>query len=195
MGNLKQTGANIAHSIPSLLWLVFVWCALWRDFSVPNLAFGLVLGILTLSVFRLPTLFLSNRINLWYSLVFLGYFIAQIAVASFQLLWVSATFRPPLDNSIISVKLRTRSDLLLTATSHTLSLIPGSLVVDVDRANSTIFFHVINASSKREVARFRKQALDVEAMIIRAAGTREEYEALRREELHEADLRARGEHQ
>lgn len=185
---------RVLHSLPPIIWLALVWCALWQDFTLPFLAFGLVLSLLVVLVFRLPTLYLSNRFNLWFALVFVVNFLWQIAVASVQLTWLALTFRKPLKNSIVSVKLRTKSDLYLTAVSHTLSLIPGSLVVDVDRSQSILYFHVLNASTAADIARFRKQALDVEARILRAVGTSEEYRALREEEYLAADLQARGGH-
>lgn len=72
------------HGIPSFLWLTFVWCAAWRDFGLPSVAFGAILALLVLLVFRLPTLYLSNRFNIWYALVFLGYFTYQVARASME---------------------------------------------------------------------------------------------------------------
>ena len=163
------------HGIPSFLWLTFVWCAAWRDFGLPSVAFGAILALLVLLVFRLPTLYLSNRFNIWYALVFLGYFTYQVARASVEVFWFALTYKAPLRNSVVAVKLRTESDLWITAISHAMSLIPGSLVVDVDRGNSILYFHVLNASDQDDVEEFRAEAHRIEAMILKAVGSKEEF--------------------
>lgn len=170
------------HGIPPFTWLTFVWCAVWRDFGLPSLAFGALLALLVLFVFRLPTLYLSNRFNIWYGFLFICYFIYQVAAASFQVLWVALTYKPPLRNAVVAVQLRTHSDLWLTAVSHAMSLIPGSLVVDVDRANSTLYFHVFNAPNDDVVEEFRNEAHRIEAMVLKAVGTKEEYTMIKEEE-------------
>lgn len=179
---------SLIHAIPPFLWLVFVWCALWQDFSLRFIAFGAVLAALTMSVFRLPTLYLSNRFNIFYAARFVVELFWNIAKASIEVMWLAATFRPPLRNSVVAVQLRTRSDLLLTAVSHTMSLIPGSVVVEVDRSLSVLYFHVLNTSTPEEIERFTCQVAYFEDLIIKAAGSREEYDALKQDE--EADRAA-----
>lgn len=173
---------DFLHSVPAVLWLMVVWCALWQDFSLRFLAFGLLLGVLTVTVFRLPTLYVSNRLNLWYSLKFLVVFVWNIAKASIHVMRLAITFRPPLRNSIVAVQLRTRSDLLLTAVSHTMSLIPGSVVVEVDRSLSVLYFHVLDSSTPEEIQKFIDDVDYFETLIIKAAGSKEEYEALLQDE-------------
>ena len=179
---------SLIHAIPPFLWLVFVWCALWQDFSLRFIAFGAVLAGITMAVFKLPTLYLSNRFNLLYAARFVVELVWNIAKASFEVMWLAATFRPPLRNSIVAVPLRTRSDLLLTAVSHTMSLIPGSVVVEVDRPHSVLYFHVLNMSTPEEIKKFTRQVEYFEALIIKAAGSREEYEALVFDEALEQEI-------
>ncbi len=78
--------------------------------------------------------------------------------------------------------LRSHSDLLVTATGHVISLIPGSLVVEVDRSTSTLYIHGINVRDAQDVARLRKEVRDTEAGLIRIMGSKEELSALNQEE-------------
>lgn len=172
----------LLHGALPLAWILLVWCALWRDFSVPNVAFGLVLAVLITTIFRMPRLYLSDRFNLWYALQFVVYFLWQVAAASFHLLVLAFSFGKPVTSAIVGVELRTRSDLFMTATSHALSLIPGSLVVDIDRANSILYFHVIDVKNPEDLTSYCLGAQKIEAMILRAAGHTDEYAALRAEE-------------
>lgn len=174
--------SGLAHALPAFAWLIFVWCALWQDFSLRFVAFGALLAFLVIAVFKLPALYLSNRFNIFYAAQFSALLFWNIAKASVEVMWLAATFRPPLRNSVVAVPLRTRSDLLLTAVSHTMSLIPGSVVVEVDRAQSVLYFHVLNTSTPDEIQQFTQSVAYFEALVIKAAGSKEEYEALKAEE-------------
>ncbi len=185
----KLSRQGLVHSLLSMLWLVFVWCALWQDFSLANLVLASILALAVLLIFRLPTLYLSDRFNPWYACTFICYFLGQVAIASLELFWVACTFRPPLHNSVLHVQLRTRSDLWLTAVSHAMSLIPGSVVVEVDRTNSILYFHVINVSTEAQAARFRAQAHRIEAMILQAVGSREEVRMLGQQKQNPEELK------
>lgn len=179
---MNQKLASCVHALVPLVWMVFVWCALWQDFGLPNLAFGVVLSALALLIFRLPTLYLSNRFNLWHALRFVVYLLWEIMVASLQLFWFALTFKKPLQNSVVAVQLRTNSDLWMTAISHSMSLIPGSVVVEVDRADSVLFFHVLDSKGKDDAAEFRAQVHKIETMILKAVGSKEEYEMIKKED-------------
>lgn len=192
---MKHTGASSAtrpartlsvsgllHALLPASWLAVAWCALWQNFSLPFIAFGLVLAVGIMLVFPLPTLYLSNRINPLYCLLFAVILLGNIARASFQLLWLAFTFRKPLRNSIVAVQLRTQSDLLLTAVAHTMSVIPGSVVVEVDRSLNVLYFHVLNTSTQEDIDSFTREVERFETLIIKAAGSREEYRAIQAEE-------------
>lgn len=182
MKKFDLTLQGLIHAVPSFAWLVFVWCALWQDFSLPFVAFGALLALLVMSLLRLPALYLSNRFNIVYAVQFVLLLAWNIAKASLEVMWLAATFRPPLQNSVVAVPLRTRSDLLLTAVAHTMSLIPGSVVVDVDRSNSVLYFHVLHTYTPDQMERFAQSVACFEALIIKASGSKDEYEALKAEE-------------
>ncbi|MBM7051662.1 MULTISPECIES: Na+/H+ antiporter subunit E [unclassified Rothia (in: high G+C Gram-positive bacteria)] len=179
---MKRIKDFFLHGLPPLLWILLVWCALWQDFSVSNVAFGLVLAVLVTVLFPMPSLYLSDRFNPWYAFQFMVFFLWQVALASFKLLFLALSFGKPVNSAVVGVQLRTKSDLFITATSHTLSLIPGSLVVEVDRANSILYFHVIDISTPQEAIDYCLMARDVEARILKAAGHSDEYRALLHEE-------------
>ena len=87
--------------------------------------------------------------------------------------------------------LRSHDDLIVTLTGHALALIPGSLVVDVDRPSSTLYLHCLDVTNEEEVEHFRQEALATEAAIIRAIGSREDLELVRAGERGEDTRRTR----
>ncbi|GAB2619818.1 Na+/H+ antiporter subunit E [Kocuria arenosa] len=172
---------SLLVELPLLVWLVVVWGALWGDFGPGNLLVGLVLALLVTWVLYLPPVQLSGRFNPFQFVLFAATFVWQVAKASFEVMLIAILVGPRARNAVVGVQLRTRSDLLLTATGHTMTLIPGSLVVEVDRAAGTLYFHALNVRSAQEAEEFRRSALQVEAAWIRIMGTPEELAALRAE--------------
>ncbi|WP_246657684.1 Na+/H+ antiporter subunit E [Arthrobacter yangruifuii] len=171
----------LLQELPLLVWLVFLWGALWQDFSAGNLVFGAVIAFFVANIFYLPPVELSGRFNPVYAVLFAGRFLYQLVQASFHVFGLALFRGPQIRNGVIGVKLRSRSDLLVTATGHVLSLIPGSLVVDVDRSTSTLYLHALNVSTAEQAEKVREEALNAEAWLIRTMGTKEELAALRAE--------------
>src|SRR5699024_2503304 len=53
---------------------------------------------------------------------------------------------------------------------HFLALVPGSLVVDVDRTTATLYLHVINVTDDADAETVRRDAMRTEKLFIRAIG-------------------------
>lgn len=167
------------HEFPLLIGLVLTWMLLWREFSWLSLTSGIVVSVLAMRLFYLPPVELGGRFNLWWALHYLGYFLWHLALASFHVAWLALRPGPPPRTAIIAVRLRTSSDFIITLVGLTVSLIPGSLVVEVDRFASTLYLHVLNTPTQREVRLMRQQARYIEKVLIRAVGPKAEVEALR----------------
>lgn len=172
--------------LPLIVWLVLVWGALWEDFSPANLVFGLILSVAIVRTFRLPPVRLSGRFDIPRALSFLLWFVWQVVKGSFITLWVALKQGPRVHNAVVEVPLRTREDLMITAIGHVASLIPGSLVLDVDRRHGTLYLHVLNVKDAKDADRFRADVLEIERRLIFVMGTREEIDLLRDEELRVA---------
>jgi multicomponent Na+:H+ antiporter subunit E len=171
---MRKPRISIWVELPLLAWLVILWGSLWQDFSPGNLIFGLLIALLIVNLFYLPPVELSGRFNPLAAGIFAATFVWQVAVASVEVLWLALTRGPTLRNAVVAVRLRSRSDLLVTATGHAISLIPGSFVVDVDRSTSTLYLHVIDVATEEAAERFRADVRRIEAGLIRMMGTKEE---------------------
>lgn len=167
------------HELPLLIGLVITWMALWREVSLMSVTSGIIVSILAMRMFYLPPVELGGRFNVWWAFVYVCYFLWQLAAASLQLSWLAVRPGPPPRTAIIEMKLRTKSDFILTLVGHTLSLIPGSLVAEVDRFHSTLYMHFINTPTEKEIMRARKQGDQIERLLIRAVGSKEELRLLR----------------
>jgi multicomponent Na+:H+ antiporter subunit E len=78
----------------------------------------------------------------------------------------------------VQVQLRTDSDLLLTMVAESLSLVPGSLVLDLDRVQRLITLHLLPTRDLDAVAREKENVLAVEDRLVRAFGSPADVAAL-----------------
>lgn len=176
---MSRKPISLRTELPLLIWLVIVWGALWRDFSPGNLLFGALIAIVVARIFYLPPVELSGRFNVLRAVPFAVAFLGNVVKASFQVMYLAIFRGPRVTNAVVAVPLRSHSDLMVTATGHVISLIPGSLVVEVDRSTSTLYIHGLNIRNEVDIARLRKEVQDTEAGLIRIMGTQVELDALR----------------
>lgn len=173
--------ATLKQEWPLLLLLLFVWGALWQDFSLANMIFGAVIALVIVNLFPLPPVVLSGRINLWYCVKLFIWFLGQVVAASVHVAWLAVARGKSTRSAIIAVPLRTGSDLIVMTVGHVLTLIPGSFVIDVDRSSSTLYLHYIDIQSPEDVETARAAIRDIERRLIMAIGSRDEYEAIKSE--------------
>lgn len=167
------------RQLPFFLWLIALWMLLWGQFTVLAFATGLVVAVFVTTVFRLPPVELSGRLNLWYGSVFLVTFVLALFRGSLLVAWQVIDPRAQPGSSIIAVRLRTDDDLIMTHTGVTASLIPGSLLIEADRDTRVLYLHVLGANSDAEVAAQKRAVLVWEARIVRAVGSRQQLELIR----------------
>ncbi|GAB3276930.1 Na+/H+ antiporter subunit E [Sinomonas notoginsengisoli] len=182
--------ASLRVELPLLVWLVVVWGALWQDLSAGNLLFGAIFALVVTRLFYLPPVELSGRFNVLHAVRYAFVFVWHVIVASMQLIWLAAVKGPHIRSAVVAVPLRSHADLMVTATGHVISLVPGSLVVDVDRANATLYVHYINVNDAADAERVRREVLAAEAELIRIMGTKEELELVNEEQHLERMLSA-----
>jgi len=120
---------------PSVIgWLTLVWVALWGNVRPFTIVAGVVVGIVVCLVFPMPRL----RMNLHVRPLWLGWltlhFLADLVVASAQVVRTTLQFHRQPRNAVIEVDLRTHSDFVLTVVAEMVSLVPGSLVVEARRS-------------------------------------------------------------
>lgn len=168
----REVGRSFWQQLPLLLGLVILWMVLWGQFTGLSAVTGIVVAVVVTRFFYLPPAGLSGRINPWHTLVFLIFFFSDVVVASFQVAYFALDPRPIPRSSVIGIQLRTRSDLIMTLDAIAMSLVPGSLVVEVDRERSILYLHTFATRSPKDVEAMRRKVLLVEARIVKAIGSR-----------------------
>lgn len=151
--------------------LTVVWMLLWGVFSWLTLVGGFLVSILVLTVFPLPPVTFAGRLRPVGLARFGSRFLIDLVVASFQLTWTALTGRRVPHSAVLAVRLAVRSDLHLTLCAEAVSLVPGSLIIDMDRAEGILYIHVFDVSGPADMDRFRRDVRDLEERIVRAVGS------------------------
>jgi multicomponent Na+:H+ antiporter subunit E len=172
---------DIRVQLPFLAWLVVLWMLLWAQFTVLSFLTGLVVAIFVTRVFRLPTVALSGRINLWYAALFVVQFLFAVLSGALSVTVQVFDFRRQPGTAIIAVPLRYADDLV-THVAVVSSLIPGSLVVETDRDRRILYLHVIGVRNLADVEEQRAGVLRWERRVVRALGDPAQYRALKADE-------------
>ncbi|EIC06402.1 cation antiporter [Microbacterium laevaniformans OR221] len=179
MSPTSSVAAAVWRQLPFFVWLVALWMLLWGQFSVLAAVTGVIVAVVVTRVFRLPAVELSGRVNLWYGLVFVVMFFLALIRGSLLVAWQTLNPRRYPGTAVIAVPLRTDDDLIMAHVGVTASLIPGSLIVDVDRDRRILFLHVLGVSSDRDVENQRRAVQGWESRIVRAVGSRAQLETIR----------------
>ncbi|TFV60806.1 Na+/H+ antiporter subunit E [Geodermatophilus sp. DF01-2] len=181
-GTVADAGAvgRLRHQLPLLLWLVAVWNLLWGTWSWANLISGVVVALVVTLVLPLPAVVGGVRVRPVAVLVFVGTFLVDLVRAGALVAWQTVRRRGISSSAILRVQLRTDSDLLLTIVTEAVTLVPGSMVIEIDRETRVIGLHVLSVDTDEDLDRQRRSVLLTEERVVRAFGTAEEIAALQR---------------
>lgn len=172
--------SRVRAQLPLLLWLVLVWNLLWGTWSWANLISGLAVALAVTALLPLPPVVGGARVRPAALLAYLGYFLLDLVVSAAQVAWRTLSPGGVRHSAIIRVAMRTDSDLLLTVIAESVCLVPGSIVIDLDRESQTLALHVLHVEDEAAVERARAQVVTMEERVVRAFGTAEEITALER---------------
>ena len=170
---------RLLRQLPFFLWLVVVWMLLWGQFTVLAALTGLIAAVVVVTVFRLPPVELSGRLNVWYGLVFVVEFAVELVRGSLIVAWQALDPRRYPGTAILAVPLRTDDDLIMTHVAVTASLVPGSFVIEADPERRVLYLHVIGVDSDRDAQLQRETVLKWEQRIVMAVGSRAQVAAVR----------------
>lgn len=157
--------------LPTLLWLTVMWVVLWGDPAPGTIIAGFGVACGCYAVAKLPHIPVGLHVRplrLLRLAVTIGYdMLVSSAQVAAQVLWRPRRMR----GAIVAVPARTDSDFLLALISGGLSLVTGSLVIELNREQGVIYVHGIPVDSESAVRRLRHQVRRTEEMFVRAFGT------------------------
>lgn len=155
-----------------ICWLTGVWVALWGSLSAANVLGGLAVAAAVLLVLPLPDVPPEGGVRPVPLARFGAVFFWELVKASVTVVVQVLRPRASLRQAVIAVPVVAVSDQLLTVLANAVSLTPGTLALEIDRPNATLYVHVLNVEED-SVEDVRRSIIALERLAIRALGSRE----------------------
>lgn len=158
------------NPIVSVLALTVMWVVLWGQLDVRSVLGGLVVSILLVLVLRARD---KTYFDAFRPLHVLGFFVRYgwlVLVSNAVVAWEILTPGSRVREGIIAIHTVDASDAVVNALAHAISGTPGTLVMDIDRAEKTVFYvHVLHL---HDIERARRDILKLQLLLIRAIGSK-----------------------
>ncbi|MYV97423.1 Na+/H+ antiporter subunit E [Streptomyces sp. SID3343] len=181
MSTRLRTPAARRVSPLMVVWLTAVWVALWGNLSFANVLTGAVIAVAILALLPLPPGRAGLAFRPWGLIRFVVLFVVDLVVSSLRVAWQALWPGRLPRSSVVGVALIGRSDVMLTATVLALNVMPGSIVIEIRQGTPTvIYIHALGAETPAAVEAARRSVVRLEARVIAAFGTREEFALLNR---------------
>ena len=152
------------------------WAFLWSSFSPFTLISGMLLGWCIGMVFPLPPMAWEGRIHPFRFAYLVGHLLIDLTVSSFRMLRYVFEHKVNLHASLIRVDLHTDDDLHQTGVASLISLVPGTVVVEVVRHPRRLYLHCVgmNKHSEEDI---HEMVIGVERRLMHAIGSKAEIAA------------------
>lgn len=166
----RVKGLRIWH-VPVLIWLTIIWLLLWGDVNTLNLVGGVLVSCMVLLVFPFPRVSVDGVVRPWSTIVLISKFLFDLAVASFHVGWLAIRPKAPPPSAMIQIDLVSHAELRQTLTGELISLVPGSLLIELDSQGRRMWLHILDAGTPEKVQRARRSARRQEHLLLKAIGT------------------------
>lgn len=146
------------------------WAFLWSSLSPFILVSGALLGWLMGALFPLPPMHWKGKLRPLGVLSLAAYTLWDLCVSSVRM--IAYAFEPKVDlhAGIVRTDLHTDDDLYQTAIAGLISLIPGTVVVEVVRHPRRLYLHVVGLDHQSEED-VQEMVHGVERRLLRAFGS------------------------
>lgn len=159
---------KLSLRIWTLVWLTFVWILLWGTLSPANVVGGLAVALIITLLLPLPRVPVEGRVRPLAFLRLVLYVAVNLVLSSAQVAWLAIKPGPPPATAVLRAHLAIKSDLVLSLAVGVLTLIPGSVVLEIDQKRRLIYVHVLDVGSDKAVERFYRQVKTVERLMVAA---------------------------
>ena len=142
------------------IFLAIGFSAVLGQFSLSGLLAGFFIGYAALWLTK--PLYRNTRYlhRLPKVLLLMGYFVKELFISNFRVMWDVITPRHISRPGIIGVPLDAKTDLEIMLVANLISLTPGTLSLDVSEDKTTLYVHVMFLDDVEEACRTIKEGLE-----------------------------------
>ncbi len=152
----------------SVLWLTVVWVMLWGEVTPVTVVGGAIVAVLVLALFPLPHVRMRLRPRVWGLLVLVGRFSYDLVTASVQVAWLALRPGRRVGGVVMDMELVGDDELLQVLTAEMVTLVPGSVVIELDPGTRVITLHALDVRTRQEAEAMRRRVRGQEARVLRA---------------------------
>ncbi|MDO5722375.1 MAG: Na+/H+ antiporter subunit E [Actinomycetaceae bacterium] len=151
------------------VWLTALWMLMFASFTWLSFLSGVLVAVAVQLIFPLPRA--RNRVKpQLFATVWLAVrFVADMVRAAVHIAIVVATGRK-FRCSIVRVDLNSREEIVLAIVAAMTNLVPGTIVVSIDRAHSRMYLHVFDLAWHGGVDAVRQAGIEQEQRVLKALG-------------------------
>lgn len=158
----------------STITMAMVWVLLWGTFSPMSIVGGLLVGYLVGVTLPLPPVFWQGRVRPLGVVWLLAHLLWDLVISSVRVFLLAFHREVDLRAGIVRIDLVTDNDLYQVQVAEMISLVPGTVVVEVTRHPRRLYLHAIDLHGEDPVASVQQMALGVESRVVHAFGSRQE---------------------
>ncbi|RKN42475.1 Na+/H+ antiporter subunit E [Streptomyces hoynatensis] len=147
--------------------LVLLWVLLWGRPTWTVLAGGLLVAAGVTALTRMPPVGWVVPYRPLRLPGLLGHLLGKLLTSSFVVAWQALRRGPDASTGVVEVRLRGDSELLLVSTALLSLTMPGTLVLEVDRARRLLYLHALPLEGPGDAERRRREVTDVERRLHR----------------------------
>lgn len=130
--------------------LAIVWTLFVGEFSLRELAIGVLLGFVILSLFPISLGTETYVQRMLAGIRFVLFFVREMVIANVQVALFALRRHPPLHPMIVAYPMRLRGDTAQTLLAATIALMPGSVAMGFNPERTVMYVHTIGLGSVRE---------------------------------------------
>lgn len=127
-----------------------LWAILWTSLSPFVLVSGALLGWLMGALFPLPPIFWKGRMRPLKAIYMVAYMLWDLCVSSVRMIKYAFERKVDLHAGIVRVDLHSDDDLYQTSVAAMISLIPGTVVVEIVKHPRRLYLHVVGLDHQSE---------------------------------------------
>lgn len=157
---------RLARTAPLVIVLVGTWLLLQGEWSVGNVAGGVVLGTALVVMFPVSEQATSHRVHPWALVKLIGFVLYSLVLSSWAVIEVIVRPTPlSLRSGIVRVRLGEESALTATIVANAVTLTPGTMTLTARLDPAELHIHVLGLADADE---FRNSVHDLERRTVAA---------------------------
>lgn len=156
----------------SVLGITATWAVLWGDIGPVVICSGILLAWLIDIVFPLPPIFWQGKFNPVRFLLLIVHELWDLVISSVRMIALAFAPKIRLNSGIIRVDLHSDDDLYQVAVATLVSLVPGTVVVEVVRRPRRLYLHVVDMDPHDPVGQINALVMGIERRVLLAFGTK-----------------------